>query len=84
LTWAIAWKPQALREFLRLAANVQDRIEGKLVEAQRDPARVFKRLKGTPLSSMRVGDYRVIALVAGSVRIVTIQRVGHRSAVYER
>lgn len=47
------------------------------------PARSTK-LVGADAWRLRVGDYRVIYVIADSVRVVTVTKVGHRRDVYER
>lgn len=84
MNWTIEWRPAALQEFMRFDRAVRARIDKRLRACQGEPARFFKPLRDSPLSSMRVGDYRVLAVLVDSIHIVRIEKVGHRSTVYDR
>jgi mRNA-degrading endonuclease RelE of RelBE toxin-antitoxin system len=54
----------------------------KLEQAASDPERFFERLVVSEDSKLRVGDYRLLALVDRSTRTILIERLDHRSRVY--
>jgi len=54
----------------------------KLEQAASDPERFFERLVASEDSKLRVGDYRLLALVDRSTRSILIERLDHRSQVY--
>lgn len=83
-TWSIQWTDQAIRDLSSLDRPVARRIVTKLEEALRDPPRYFKRLVASDDHKLRVGDYRVLALLAHDAKTVIIERVDHRSRVYDR
>jgi mRNA interferase RelE/StbE len=81
---AILWTDLATSQLMRLPWDVRDRIEDKVAELAMNPATLgnkIKRLKGSRLLRLRVGDYRVVFTDEGVV--LTIVRVGHRKDVYE-
>ena len=55
----------------------------KLPEQPRPPG--CKKLKGSNenLWRIRIGDYRVIYLIADEIQIIDVRRVRHRKDVYE-
>lgn len=61
---------------------VAARIVAKLEAAAVDPTRFFSRLVGGPEWRLRVGDWRVIAVLVFERRAIWVQRVEHRSRVY--
>ncbi|MDE1871416.1 MAG: type II toxin-antitoxin system RelE/ParE family toxin [Candidatus Micrarchaeota archaeon] len=64
----------------RTAARISRKLEG----IKDDPFRFVKRLKGMPLFSLRIGDYRVIMDIQSNHMLIFVVRVGHRSKVYGR
>ncbi|MCL5105877.1 MAG: type II toxin-antitoxin system RelE/ParE family toxin [Candidatus Marsarchaeota archaeon] len=56
----------------------------KLEEIKEDPFRFAKRLKGVPLFSLRIGDYRVIMDIMSNRMLIFVIRIGHRGKVYNR
>jgi len=54
----------------------------KLEQAAPDPDRFFERVVAPEDSKLRVGDYRLLALVDRSTRTILIERLDHRSQVY--
>ena len=82
MIYDIQFKPAAIRDLSRLSPPVAKRILSK-IEAMRDNlAGDVKRLKQfTPGWRLRVGDWRVLFDVEGSV--IVIWRVVHRSEAYD-
>ncbi|HET7476342.1 MAG TPA: type II toxin-antitoxin system RelE/ParE family toxin [Dermatophilaceae bacterium] len=75
----------AAKALLSLTRAEQVRITKRtnaLAENPR-PAGAVK-LTGSDGWRIRVGDYRVVYLIADTVRVVTITRVAHRREVYRR
>ncbi len=52
--------------------------------AAREPLRFFSRLVGGDDYKLRVGDYRLLALLSRETMTVLVERVDHRSRVYRR
>lgn len=82
--WRVELTPQAARDLGRLDPPVARRVAAKLEQAAGDPSRSFKRLVGYDLYKLRVGDYRVLAHLSHEARTVLVQRIDHRSRIYER
>ncbi len=60
------------------------RVVAKLEQAAAHPERFFQRLAGSGEYKVRVGDYRVIAALTHERQTIIVERVDHRSRVYER
>ncbi len=60
------------------------RIVAKLEQAAVQPERFFERLAGSGDYKLRVGDYRLIALLAYESKTILVERVDHRSRIYDR
>ena len=82
MEYEIQYKPQALRDLGSLDAAVRRRVAGKLDALRHDLSGNVKRLVNyTPGWRLRVGDWRVLFEVSGSV--VTVWRIVHRSEAYD-
>ncbi len=60
------------------------RVTTKLEQAAAHPDRFFERLAGSGEYKLRVGDYHLIAVLAYESRMIIVERVDHRSRIYER
>ncbi len=49
-----------------------------------DPARFFSRIVGADDYRLRIGDYRLLAALLHETRTILVERVDHRSRIYER
>lgn len=56
----------------------------KLEQAALRPERSFERLVGSGDHKLRVGDYRLIAVLAYESKTILVERVDHRSRIYDR
>jgi len=63
---------------------VARRIVAKLEQASGNPDRFFRRLTASDDYKLRIGDYRLLAILAYETRTIVVERVDHRSRVYER
>lgn len=84
--YALEFRPAALRQLRKLPRDALQRIraatEGLCVEPRPEGA---AKLAGTQdLWRIRVGDYRVVYVIADDVLVVTVVRAGHRREVYRR
>jgi mRNA interferase RelE/StbE len=77
----IAFTPAAVRQWLKLSANIRKRIDGKLTGYAANGIGDVKRLKGRAGSRLRVGDWRVIFVEEGGSIIVVA--VGNRKDIYD-
>lgn len=71
----------AKKELDDLPKDIAIRILKKLREILGNPFGYAKRLVGSELFSLRVGDYRVIMIVKENEIFIT--KVGHRKNVYD-
>jgi mRNA-degrading endonuclease RelE of RelBE toxin-antitoxin system len=56
----------------------------RLERAATNPSHFFTRLIGSDDYKLRIGDYRLIAVLSHSQRLVVVERVDHRSRIYDR
>ena len=84
MSWKIEWSEEAFRDLIALNKPVYTRIIRKLEETQIDPQRFFQRLVGADDYKLRIGDYRVIALLFLDRKTIFIEKVGHRSNIYKK
>lgn len=82
--WAIEFTARAWGDLQRLERSVQKRILDRLRDTQTDPPRVFRKLKGRPQYRLRVGEYRVLAMLRFDEKTLTVIAIGHRSRIYDR
>ncbi|MEA3166644.1 MAG: hypothetical protein QOJ26_1516 [Thermoplasmata archaeon] len=84
MAWSYTFQPRFHADLKGLDHAVAVRILETLQRIQEAPLRTMKRLKGTDVFSLRVGDYRVHARAFPSKRLLDFIRAGHRSVVYDR
>ena len=84
MTWNYTFQPQFHADLKKLDHAVAIRILKTLDRQREDPLRSMKRLKGTDIFSLRVGDYRVYAKAYPSRRLLDFIRAGHRSVIHDR
>jgi len=85
VTYRIELRPAAVRALKKLDPPIRRRIQGAitlLAEEPRPPA--ARALRGRPGLRIRVGDYRIIYIVAEDVLLIVVVTVGHRRDVYDR
>ena len=85
MRYRITFENRASREMRRLLTHpIYPRISAAIDGLQDDPRPPgCKKLSVGPAWRIRVGDYRNLYQVSDVVRIVTVQRVAHRGAVYD-
>ena len=84
MPWSIRWTAQGLRDLARLDPPVARRIVAKLEQAAEDPGHYFTRLAGSDDYKLRIGDYRLLAVLAYESKTILVERVDHPSRIYER
>jgi mRNA interferase RelE/StbE len=77
----IAFTPVALRQWLKLNADIREWIKAKLNTFAATGVGDVKRLKGRAGSRLRVGDWRVIFYTEGNT--IVVAAVGHRREIYD-
>jgi mRNA interferase RelE/StbE len=63
---------------------VARRVVLRLERAAEDPRRHFSRLVGGDEYKLRIGDYRLLAVLSHETETIIVERVGHRRSVYRR
>lgn len=84
MRWSYTYQPTFLADLKRLDHQVARRIIEKLEAIQDDPLRTMKRLKGSDLFSLRVGEYRLYARAYVAQRLLDFVRAGHRRNIHGR
>ncbi len=84
MAWSIRWTAQGLRDLAALDPPVARRIMTKLEQAAGNPTRFFTRLAGADDYKLRVGDYRVLAILSHETQTIDVERVDHRSRIYRK
>ncbi|MGD1936204.1 MAG: type II toxin-antitoxin system RelE/ParE family toxin [Cyanophyceae cyanobacterium] len=86
MSYRVEFQEQAEIDLGKLPATWQKRIISKITWL----AENFEEIRHIQLSAnlagfykLRVGDYRVIYEFDRTIRVVTIERIGHRRDVYE-
>jgi mRNA interferase RelE/StbE len=78
---SLVFTPASTRQWVKLAAQVRQRIDARLTEFATSGKGDMKRLKGQQGSRLRVGDWRVVFYEEKGSIVVTA--VGHRREVYD-
>lgn len=85
MSYIVTYEPEALADLEKLSKDVCQRILTKVDWL----AENFEHIAPQPLSSnlsgffkLRVGDYRVIYEFSREEQTITVDRVGHRSQIY--
>jgi len=81
--WSIEWSAKSRNQFKKIDKAEQQKIISSLDECAHDPFKFIKKLKGLPLNSLRVGNYRIILQLVQNKMLIYVVKVGHRSTVYD-
>jgi len=86
MSYLVEYDPQAVIDLEQLPKTIQKRVVSKIQWL----ADNFAQIQPLPLSAnlagfykLRVGDYRIIYEVDRIIRVITIDRIGHRRDIYE-
>lgn len=80
--FSIEWHPEVLRELEKLDSFIAKIILKRLDELAEDPfSKDIRRLVGREEYRIRIGEYRVLFLIKGT--ILTITKVGYRKRIYD-
>jgi mRNA interferase RelE/StbE len=82
MPWSILWTDQALRDMSRIDPPIARRIIRKLEEAAGNPVHYFSRLVAADEHKLRIGDYRLLAVLDRESQTILVERVDHRSRIY--
>ncbi|MGI0132262.1 MAG: type II toxin-antitoxin system RelE family toxin [Thermoplasmata archaeon] len=80
--WTIRWTEAAARDLGRLDPPVARRVIRKLEQTVADPDRFFGRLASSEDRKLRIGDFRLLALLDPATRTILVERVDHRRRIY--
>ncbi|TAN55964.1 MAG: type II toxin-antitoxin system RelE/ParE family toxin [Rhodospirillales bacterium] len=86
MAWRIEYSSEAIIALRRIPANTSRTIRGKIERLANDPFAPnnnVKALKGRPGFRLRIGDWRVIYELHGSVLVVEVLAIGPRGNVYD-
>ena len=84
--YRIVIKKSAVRELESLPSKILSAVTKAILNLSYQPRpRGCKKLKGQSgyLWRIRIGDYRVIYSIDDVVKIIDVQKIGHRKNVYE-
>ncbi len=79
--YKVEFSQNAKKELDKLDKELAIRILKKLREISTNPFYYTKRLVGSELHSLRIGDYRVLLFITKET--IFIVKIGHRKDVYE-
>ena len=86
MPYTVLMRRQAQKKLRSLARNKRVRLAEKIHQLglnPDDPALDSKRLSGTPLHRLRVGDWRIIYDRQDAVQIITIEKIKPRGDAYK-
>ena len=84
MEWSIVWTDQAARDLSTLDPSIARRTARRLEQVADNPIHFIVRLVGSDEHKLRIGDYRLLVALDPDARTIVVQRVDHRSRVYER
>lgn len=83
MTYRIELRPAAVRALRKIEPPDCGRIQGAIALLAVDPRPPGARaLKGRPGFRVRVGDYRILYTVQGTVLLIVVVTMGDRREVY--
>jgi len=81
--YSLQIKKTALKELAGVPAPFQQKIVQVIDSLAENPRPIgCKQLKGEKAYRVRVADYRIVYTVEDVIRIVAVQRIGHRKDIY--
>lgn len=83
MTYRIVILPVAQKQLEKLENSVQERMMNSLERIRTRPYDFVKKLAGSPLYRLRVGDYRIILQIKDDVLIIYALDFGHRKNIYK-
>ena len=82
--YKVAFEKSAEKEFLKLDAQAQKIVSGKILDLQNGHFDGDKPLKGKHKGKFRkrAGNYRIIYLKQNEFLVISVIRIAHRKEVY--
>ena len=84
MDWEVVYSKRAEGFLLRLDSAASKAIFRKISSSKSNPYHFFMRMVSLPYYRMRVGNYRVIAEIQDTVRVIAVIKIGHRKNVYDK
>jgi mRNA interferase RelE/StbE len=84
MPYEVRWTNLSLGQLEKLDKSLSARIVEKVSSVSGDPFPFVKRLTGSKLFSLRVGDYRVILSIENKIMLIFVLEIGHRSKIYRK
>ena len=81
--YEIKFDKRALNFLNKLEPSIKKRIWDKLQECKQEPFRYLKHLEQIKGYKLRVGDYRVIVDIQQEIKILFVEKIGHRKNIYD-
>jgi len=84
VSYKVEFSKPASKQFKKLPANLQGRIQIKIDELATEPRHDgVKKLKDRENAyRIKVGDYRILYKIIDDILLITVIRIGHRRDVY--
>lgn len=81
--YSIILTKKAKEQLSKLSKDIQDRIGAVIERLKIRPFHIVKRLIGSHLFRVRVGDYRVIIEIKNKELVIYIIEIGSRKNIYK-
>ncbi|MEO6328603.1 MAG: type II toxin-antitoxin system RelE/ParE family toxin [Ginsengibacter sp.] len=82
--YRIEIKRSALKELSQISPPYNKKIVEGIDELANNPRpNGCKKLKGSEAYRIRVADYRIVYTVEDVIKLIEVQRIGHRKDVYK-
>jgi mRNA interferase RelE/StbE len=82
--YELGFDKKALKFLNGLEHSIKKRIWNKLQECKLNPPRYLKRLTQIKGHKLRVGDYRLIIDIQEEIKVLFIEKIGHRKNIYDQ
>ena len=83
-SWKVRWTHQALKDIGSFEKKIAKRIIRRLELAMTNPKKYFDKLVGCDEYKLRIGDYRLLAVLSHDTCTILIERVAHRRNIYKK
>lgn len=84
MPYRVILSEEAASQLEALNKVMAERIVKKLKNIADNPARSFERLSGRKELKLRVGDYRILAIITHDENTIFIITLGHRRGIYKK
>ncbi|HPM85676.1 MAG TPA: type II toxin-antitoxin system RelE/ParE family toxin [archaeon] len=83
MTYELIIDEDAVKFLESLQPDLKEQIFNKILSTKENPHHFFERLAGRTDYKLRVGDYKVIADIEDSNKIIKVTLISHRRNVYK-